>query len=338
MLTTQARSSSRLTTWGLRVAGTLLFLGLLLYLDLSGKLPVARVFEELKRANPLLVALSVALYAPFLIVKALRWRSLSRDMGMPMPLRDAWRIYAIGLAAGTFTPGQAGDALKAVYLARQGRPFARALGSSVLDRVFDVGALAVLGLMSVAVFGGQFAGQAPVLVGWVVFSMSVVAFFAWNRTRSWAVNLVSKRLANMAAGRGGDVVQHNEPWSFNVATLAGAGALTVASFIISIFRVWLLAAALGVFLGPLEVSAYVGVTTAAALVPVSVGGIGTRDAMSALALSQLHHRPDEGIALSLLILLLNLSHAIIGWVVWLRYRPEAATILESSATSSRPAL
>jgi hypothetical protein len=96
--------------------------------------------------------------------------------------------------------------------------------------------------------------------------------------------------------------------------------LTVASFAVSIFRVWLLAAALGVWLGPLEVSGYVGLTTAAALIPISIGGIGTRDVVSALALQQLGYPPEVGIALSILILILNFAQAIAGWLVWLRYR------------------
>jgi len=89
--------------------------------------------------------------------------------------------------------------------------------------------------------------------------------------------------------------------------------------IISIFRVWLLAIGIGVVLGPLEVSGYVGLTTAAALVPVTVGGVGTRDVVSAFVLQQLGYAKEVGLALSALILVLNLAQAITGWVIGLRY-------------------
>jgi hypothetical protein len=74
----------------------------------------------------------------------------------------------------------------------------------------------------------------------------------------------------------------------------------------------------------LEVSGYVGLTTAAALVPVTVGGVGTRDAISGLALTQLGFPLPSALAVSALILLLNLAQAVTGWLVWLRYKPEAA--------------
>ncbi|HET9496195.1 MAG TPA: lysylphosphatidylglycerol synthase transmembrane domain-containing protein, partial [Chloroflexia bacterium] len=238
---------------------------------------------------------------------------------MPVEWADAWRIYAIGLAAGTFTPGQAGDTLKAWYLEQKGYSLARAFGGSVLDRLFDVAALAVIGLLGVAVYGQRFAGQTLALVGWVVVTALLVGLAIYNPTRTWTVNQVRKRLARL---RGRDQSgEAGEPWTLSRTTLVWVAVLTVTGFALSIFRVWLLAAAVGVWLGPLEVAGYVGLTTAAALVPVSVGGIGTRDAVSALALGQLGYAAADGVAVSALILLLNASQAVIGWLVWLRYRP-----------------
>ena len=311
---------SQTRSWLLRIAGTLLFVGLLLWLALRGDLRLEDIFNTLKSANPLPVALSLAMYAPFLVVKAARWRLVSADMGIPISWKQAWRIYAIGLAAGTFTPGQAGDALKAVYLQRMGYGLGRALGSSLLDRLFDVAALALLGLLGVAVYGGRFAGQTPALIALIVLCIGIVAFFAYNRTRQWAVNLVTSRLRKRGIGSAEPGSAESVGWSLRRNTIANASLLTVASFAISIFRVWLLALGLGVVLGPLEVSGYVGLTTAAALVPVTVGGVGTRDVVSAFVLTQLHYAKEVGLALSALILVLNLAQAVTGWIIGLRYR------------------
>ncbi len=329
MSISDARRPTSTRTWGIRITGTLLFLGVLVVLDLQGALRLEDILAALGRADPLLVAFSIVLYVPFLAVKGARWRIVNADMLMPISWPEAWRIYAIGLAAGTFTPGQAGDALKAWYVQRMGYPLARGLGGSVLDRLFDVAALAVLGLLGVAVYGQRFAGQTPALVGLAALCLAAVAFFAWSRTRTWAVNIVAKRLSgvrgqgsglrNEELGARGEGREPAEGWSFRPVTLVGAGLLTVGSFATSIFRVWLLAAALGVWLGPLEVSGFVGLTTAAALVPVTVGGVGTRDFVAALAFVQLGRAPEEGVAISALILLLNFAQAVAGWLVWLRY-------------------
>jgi glycosyltransferase 2 family protein len=311
----EKRGGALSRAWVIRLAGSLLFLALLVWLDASGALPLGQVWATLISADPLLVALSIAMYVPFLLVKAQRWRLVSADMGMPLPTAQALRIYAIGLAAGTFTPGQAGDALKALYVQRLGYPLGRALGASILDRLFDVAALAVLGLVGVAVYGGRFAGQVPALVAILLGCALLVAFFAWSTTRHWLMSLISRRLRRAdGSGEGG------ETWSLGRVTILNVTLLTVASFVISTFRVWLLAGALGVWLGPLEVTGFVGLTTAAALVPVTVGGIGTRDVVAALAFGQLGRPGAEGVAVSVLILVLNVAQAITGWVVWLAYR------------------
>lgn len=320
-----SRPSAPLRAWLPRIAGTLLFLGLLVFLDIQGALPIEQILYTIAHANPWLVALSIAFYVPFLLVKATRWRMVSADMQMPIPMSDAWPIYSIGLAAGTFTPGQAGDMIKAWYLQRMGFPLARGLGSSVLDRLFDVAGLAVLGLVGVAVYGRRFAGQTPALVALTLACVAGVAFFAWGRTRNWAFSFVSRRLSKLTGARTGGAAGSSPSWSLGPVTLVWAGILTVCSFAISVFRVWLLAASIGLFLDPPEVAGYAGLTTAAALVPVSVGGVGTRDAVSALALGQLGQPATAAVALAALILLLNLSQAVIGWLVWLRYRPADAS-------------
>ena len=312
---TASTSKSQTRSWLLRIAGTLVFVGLLVWLDIRGDLRLEDIFNTLKSANPLPVALSLLMYVPFLIVKAARWRMVSAGMGMPVSWKQAWRIYAIGLAAGTFTPGQAGDALKALYLQRMGFGLGRGIGSSLLDRLFDVAALALLGLLGVMVYGGRFAGQVPALIGLTLLCIGVVALFAYNRTRQWAVTLVSSILRKRGLGSSTE----SASWSLGRNTLFNAALLTVASFAISIFRVWLLALGIGVVLGPLEVSGYVGLTTAAALVPVTVGGVGTRDVVSAFVLQQLGYAKEVGLALSALILVLNLAQAITGWIIGLRY-------------------
>jgi uncharacterized protein (TIRG00374 family) len=335
MATPVTRPGSRARAWAIRIAGTALFALVLVWLDLRGDLPLEDIWRTLSRANVWLVLLSIGLYVPFLAVKTERWRLVSADMQMPVSWGEAWRIYAIGLAAGTFTPGQAGDTLKAWYLERKGYPLGRAFGGSVLDRLFDVAGLAVIGLLGVAVYGQRFAGQTPALVAWVLVCIALVAFVVYNPTRTWVVNQVKQRLARF---RGRDAsAQAAEPWSLSRTTLGWIAILTLAGFGLSILRVWLLAGAAGLWLGPLEVAGYVGLTTAAALVPVSVGGIGTRDAISALALSQVGYAAADGVAVSALILLLNTSQAVIGWLVWLRYRPTGSEHDAQSHASDRTA-
>jgi uncharacterized membrane protein YbhN (UPF0104 family) len=88
------------------------------------------------------------------------------------------------------------------------------------------------------------------------------------------------------------------------------------SFIVSTFRVWLLALAIGLPLDPATVGGLTGLTTVAALVPISVSGVGTRDAVMVALLAQMGESAAAAVALSTLILLLNVANAVFGYAVW----------------------
>ncbi|HMA34240.1 MAG TPA: lysylphosphatidylglycerol synthase domain-containing protein, partial [Chloroflexia bacterium] len=102
--------------------------------------------------------------------------------------------------------------------------------------------------------------------------------------------------------------------------LVRAGGWTALSFLVSTARVWLLAEAIGLALDPAQIGGLVGLTTVAALIPISVSGVGTRDATMVALLSQLVQPPAAAsavaIALSTLILGLNIANAVFGYAVW----------------------
>src|SRR5690348_11451117 len=59
---TASTSKSQTRSWLLRIAGTLVFVGLLVWLDIRGDLRLEDIFNTLKSANPLPVALSLLMY------------------------------------------------------------------------------------------------------------------------------------------------------------------------------------------------------------------------------------------------------------------------------------
>ena len=70
LLTPEPRPLTPARAWLLRIVGTLFFAGLLVWLDLTGRLQVGEILSALRGANPALVVLSIALYVPFLAVPA----------------------------------------------------------------------------------------------------------------------------------------------------------------------------------------------------------------------------------------------------------------------------
>jgi uncharacterized membrane protein YbhN (UPF0104 family) len=166
--------------WLLRLLGLVLFVVILKSIDVS------RIVSILAQANLWLVGLSIILVIPHLISKAWRWQVLLRGVDISIGLKESTLLYAIGQAAGFLTPGQAGDAVKAVYLKAEGYSLARSLVATVVDRMYDLAVVGGLALWGVFVFGDVPAGQQATIVAFV---LGIIALFILFSSHGWQAPL-----------------------------------------------------------------------------------------------------------------------------------------------------
>jgi uncharacterized protein (TIRG00374 family) len=97
--------------WLLRLIGPAILAYFLLTTD------IGKIVDNLRDLRWLPLLLSLALYFPFIVVKAWRWNMLMHNLGMQVPpIGYSMVLYMIGMFVGGATPGQSGDFIKAWYL------------------------------------------------------------------------------------------------------------------------------------------------------------------------------------------------------------------------------
>ena len=309
--------------WLLRLLGLVLFVVILRSMDVS------RIAGILAQANLWLVGLSIILVLPHLISKAWRWQVLLRGVDINIGIKEASLLYAIGQAAGVLTPGQAGDAVKAVYLKAEGYSLARSLLTSVVDRMYDLAVVGGLALWGVFVFGDVPAGQQAAIVAFVA---GIIALFVLFGSHGWQAPLARLivRVTPQRYLRGRNPQASLQGLVLPPRALLWAAAITVVSFVISYFRSWLLFAALGLHLPFQYFIAATSIAGIAAILPVTIGGLGTRDAAFVVLLGLLGYKPEVGVALATLVLLHQVTNWVVGFVAfWLK--PLPATPAEERA-------
>jgi uncharacterized protein (TIRG00374 family) len=135
-------NSSRrgLGTLILRIAGAILVLAALFYF-----LPVRRVGAALHLVPPYLWILILAGYLTSHFVASLKWRLMVNLAGSGLSVPQAVRCYFAGLFSVLFLPSiVGGDIVRATLALRMGRSKAAVLFGSLLDRILDFLALAFL--------------------------------------------------------------------------------------------------------------------------------------------------------------------------------------------------
>ena len=306
----------RALRWGLRLLGPALLVYFLLTVDLQ------LVGRTLANADAPMIAWALVLAVPFLLFKALRWQQILRAWGIDLPLWTATEIYSIGIFAGMVTPGQAGDAVKAWYLRKRGHPLGVGLASVVIDRLFDVGVVALLAATGLYFFwdilpGGRLA-NILVVVGLLGAALVGVLLVGNQRLRRLVIERWVPRITPAALRTHTDVLAelHLTPRQLFVILL-----LTIGGLFWTYVRLYCLFLSLDVRIGVGPFIALVAVL--ALLQATSPGGIGTRDAALVYVLGALlqvsrEQATAQALALSALLLLLNLEHVVIGFIVSLR--------------------
>jgi glycosyltransferase 2 family protein len=285
-------TGSRAVAWWFRLVGPAIAILLLARLDLR------EIATAMAKVSWVPLLWSLALVVPLFAVKAWRWRLLLSGYGRSISLREAFELYTISAGAGALTPGAVGDFWKSFSPSVAERSIG--LWTSILDRVYDMGFLVVLG--------------AAVATGWIasrerrieaLAALAAVSGALWL-ARGPILGLLGRIIPAIPlaerTGRGHEI---------------GATGATLVASAIAIVRFALLVRALDLPLGWTQVLVAFTLTSGVAALPLSVAGVGTRDL---LLLGYLRGRgvpSAEAIALSSLCLLLILWNGLVAVCLWL---------------------
>lgn len=319
--------------WLLRLLGPLLLIVFLARADLSGLL------TTLRTAAPWPIVLSLLLMPPFILIKSWRWVRILREMDLHLDLPTALALYTVGLFYGATTPGQAGDLLKAVYLRDRGHRLAPAMLSVVLDRLFDLLVMAALATLGIFALGQLLPGRALQTALVVAMGLGLVALtvaITARGPREWVLTALLPRVAPRLKARLDGVNSQLAHLHMSPGLIGAVSAASLISAGFTFWRLWLLFLALGLDRVPLYV--VVGASALIAVLqvlPISVAGVGVRDAVLVAILLPYGYDTGQALILSALFLLLNIEHIVAGFIVSLWY-PLGAAPAEGAGAEAAP--
>ncbi len=276
------------------------------------------------------LALSLCLFPLFIGVKTWRWQLIMRELGLaPTPFGLAAALYTIGLYAGGITPGQSGDFIKGWYLQKRGLPLAPSLFSILIDRLFDLFIMALLAVIGLFTFADVFpAGVQPLIriatLGFAALMALITPSLMARAPREWLLGLAARIAPARFRARIDSVRQQFAPLSLRPLPLVRLLLATAASASSTMLRIWLLYFALRLSIPLLEVIGSTALIAILQALPISVAGIGVRDAVLVALLGRHGYAAEQAISLSALFLLLNIEHILLGFLVSLRYPLAAA--------------
>lgn len=143
---------------------------------------LATVWKELSQSSVPLFMASALCATLIFPLRARRWRTILDPVAPGQPLGALWRSTAIGMMVNNVVPARAGEIARAYALTKETPvPFATAIASLAVDRLFDMLVLLLLGVVAFvdpafprdATIAGQSLGN--LVQGAVVFVILLVA-------------------------------------------------------------------------------------------------------------------------------------------------------------------
>ncbi len=297
----------------LRLLGPAILLVVLLRID-----DPRAVADAILACDPRWLAGALLLNLVNVHLKVVRWQLLLATRGIVYPTRRAWSSFLSSAYVAMLTPGRVGDLLRARHLRRDaGVPYAEGLASVVMDRLCDLYVLAAFVAFAAVRYAQPLAGELATLtwgcLGAVVLGplLLLVPGIA-DRVLGAAYRRIAGDPDDRSLGVFLDAMRANVGWPL-LRTLP----LTLLTFLVTYLQGAMIAEAMGLDLPFVDVICVLAIASLLALLPISVSGVGAREAFFAVLFPAFGLAAERGVSFGLLVFgVIYLAITLLGLAAW----------------------
>ncbi|MCX6170073.1 MAG: lysylphosphatidylglycerol synthase transmembrane domain-containing protein [Ignavibacteriales bacterium] len=265
--------------------------GILLFIYIITKIDISKVLTEIKNFNLWWLLLYLFCYVFMVLMKSIRWRTLLISQDIYLPLSKVISINIMANFWGIVTPGRIGELSKIAYLQKDELTFSKSIVSVIIDRLYDMAMLILFSFIAMIYFVNHFYIQ---MID-ILFSIAliVVAGIVIFLSRYWIWSLLIAILKRFTSDSKYVIIQNN--WrefisEFNKIAATTIPIMTIYSFIIYITyfsMTYIVALGFNISISFIYLSLCLSISALISLLPISIGGFGTREAIFIMFLSKI---------------------------------------------------
>jgi glycosyltransferase 2 family protein len=307
------RSRSRRSGWLRPTIRLAVGVGLISFL--VSRSDVSAIKQVLASANPLLIVAGYFLSIGLLVASAFRWRIFLEALDVELSTPSILRLTFVGAFFNAFLPtGVGGDAYKAFRVRTRNTPLATSFASVLLDRVVGIAVLAFLGFL--AAVRAIRSEVTPLVVAGFALSLGILALAVFVLLMGQNLVGAGQRTwfgirPRIRRGLDATAKAIRRP-----STIRRSFAIGIVCQAFGIAAHFALAHSLGLGI-PLEVVT-LGLFSATVIsaIPITVNGLGIREAAWVWGLGTQGIGQREALAYALLVLGMSLVTSAVGGLVY----------------------
>jgi uncharacterized protein (TIRG00374 family) len=240
-------------------------------IDLNG------LAHRLIHVHPVYFGLALLCFVPQILLTTVRWRVMMAEI-RPMTMGESLRMVMAGKALNALVPSKLGEMSKAYFLRQGGRVDGpRAVSAVILEKGMDLAGLCLVLLLGVlaapehgepVLLGGAISGGVLAAVGFILlFPIGPMGESLTARGNPWA------RIGRLITGWAGVLAL----WKSRTGRLPAIVGMSILLWGFHVLQIYLFFPSLNHGVPWPAALAYVPLGILAGLLPITVGGMGTRD-------------------------------------------------------------
>ncbi|HJO14827.1 MAG TPA: lysylphosphatidylglycerol synthase transmembrane domain-containing protein [Candidatus Pacearchaeota archaeon] len=254
--------------------------GILLFIYILVKIDLQAVLSEIQNTNIYFLLIAVFLVFIMMLSETIKWFTIARFQNIKIPFSEAFKINMIDNYYGFITPSKVGSVIRAEYLRKytEGH-FGKGLFNFIIDKVMDLSAIIFIAI----IFSYNFKDKLDLPIG---FFTALFLFFVFGtlfflkKERSEVIlriiyrKLVPNRFRDQAKSSFESFYDHVPKKRYFILFFL----LNLFNWIINYTLAYSVGLSLGINLPFIYYLSIFPLATLVSLIPISVAGLGTREA------------------------------------------------------------
>lgn len=265
------------------------------------------LFESLKNINNL-IFLVLAITPVNILLRAWRWMIIINKDENCITMKDSIILNLVGIALNLFLPASSGDIAKSYYGHKWYGYKEEMLSSSIFDKFMALFSVFIIGIFMAFAMGFYFLSIFSFIISFIFISV-----FFYPKIMPWSIlNLISSYFTKQ------ELNEDKLAYSFSISNKIKFKAfiISILAWLILYFQFYLLCLSFSVQISLIYILAVSPLMNLALLFPLTLGGLGSGEAMIMYLFSIINISPTLAMVISLLSQVVNvIIPGIFGYLI-----------------------
>lgn len=291
----------KIVSISLKLIGPIILIVIILSADLNA------IYSQMKNMQFLFLVYCSLLLICLYLLKALRWKYLLEIQGIRYPISQSLLVILAANFIAFITPGRFGEIVKTIYLKNdRDIPFTKSTPTVIIDRLYDVYLLLLTGFSGIIYFSlwNPFRTFSYVLIMLIVLFHLII--FNRKGILFAADRLLSIQFLKKNKEKWIKILNHffDEIRILLGIRLIPGFFMTLAAYLALFTIGYLINYYFQLNLNYLTVIFFISIANILSFLPISVSGIGTREAALIFLFSQIDKSKEEALVFSMFLFLI----------------------------------